>query len=52
MKICILRVFTKQGVAHECGNNSKTLGGVQKNKRGFVLGILSEATLALQTSSG
>ena len=30
IKICILRAFTKQGAAHECGNNSKTLGGSRK----------------------
>ena len=52
IKLCILQAFIKQRAAHELGNNSKTLGGVQQNKRGFVLGALSEAILALQTSSG
>ena len=38
--------------AHEYWHNSKMLGGVQKNKRGCNLGALSEAILALHTSSG
>ena len=52
IKMCILRAFPKQRVAHEHWHNSKTLGGVQVNRRGYVLGALSEAILALQTSSG
>ena len=52
IKMCIVRASQNKRAAHELGNNSKTLGGVQQNKRGFVLGALSEAILALQTSSG
>ena len=37
--------------AHEYWHNSKILGGVQKNNKGSVFGALSEAILALQTSS-
>jgi len=52
IKLCILLAFIKQRAAHEYGHNSKTLGGVQKNKRGCVLGALQEAIVALQASSG
>ena len=52
IKMCILRAFPKQRVAHEYLHGSKTLGGVQVDKRGCVSGAPSEAILALQTSSG
>ena len=33
IKMYILRAVPKQRAAHELGNDSKTLGGVQQNKR-------------------
>ena len=52
IKMCTFRASQNKRAADELGNNSKTLGGVQQNKRGFALGALSEAILALRTSSG
>ena len=40
IKLCILQAFIKQRAAYEYGHDSKTLGGVQNNKRGCVLGAL------------
>ena len=33
IKMCIFRASQNKRAAHELGNNSKTLGGVQQNKR-------------------
>ena len=33
IKMCMFRVSQNKRGAHELGNNSKTLGGVQQNKR-------------------
>ena len=52
IKLCSLQAFIKHRAAREYGHSNKTLGGVQKNKRGCNLGALSEAILALHTSSG
>ena len=52
IKMCISRAPPKQRVAHEYRHDSKTLGGVQINRRGYVSGAPSDANLALQTSSG
>ena len=40
IKMCISRAFPKQRVAHEYWHNSKSLGGVQQNKRVVFLGAL------------
>ena len=52
IKLCSLQAFIKHRAAREYGHSNKTLGGVQKNKRGYVFGALLEAILALQASSG
>ena len=51
IKMCIFRASQNKRAAHELGNNSKTLGGVQINKRGCTLAAPLKAILALQTSS-
>ena len=33
IKMCFFRASQNKRAAHELGNNSKTLGGVQQNKR-------------------